>query len=211
MLILPTLHRPHNLRRFVAAYNATGATLPIHVIFDVKDAYSYDEVETPSHWKRVAAPKDSKLGDIFNLIFKKYPDEPFYGMVADDVVPETHGWDILLRNACMPDKIAWGACGIQNENLPVHPFIGGDLIRKLGWWSAPGLKHWFVDNVWKDLSVSLNCGVYMPEVKMTHLHYLNGRAPNDRTYEEQPDHQRDMEIYLDFKKNRYPWIMERFA
>lgn len=208
MIILPTKSRPENLRRFVKAYKETGATLPISVIFDAHDAYLYNQIETPDHWRRVSAPAGSSLGEIFALVFKKYPDESYYGMVADDVVPETLGWDTIMANACQPDKIAWGCDDLQNERLPVHPFIGGGLVRKLGWWAAPRLKHWYVDNVWKHLADVLDCGVYLPDVKMTHLHHVNGRAVLDRTYREQPSHERDQMVYASFMKEKFPEIIK---
>lgn len=209
MIILPTKGRPESLRRFCHQYYLTKAELPIHVIFDAKDAWRYNDVKTPEHWRRISAPAGMPIGEIFNVIFKKYPNEPFYGMVADDVLPETMHWDTTLRDACTPDKIAWGYDSIQNENLPVHPFIGGDLLRKIGWWAAPGLKHWFVDNAWKSLTLALGNGVYLPDVKMTHLHPLNGRAANDRTYEEQPLHAADHFTYTKFMNEKFPEIVAR--
>ncbi len=209
MIILPTKGRPDSLRRFIRVYNETDARLPIHVIFDAADAYRYNDVQTPPHWKRVSVPAGTPLGGIFDMVFKKYPNEDFYAMVADDVLPETKGWDVILAGLCYPDKIAWGMDELQNEKLPVHPFIGGDLIRKLGWWSAPGLKHWYVDNVWKHLADTLNCGVYIQDVKMTHLHPVNGRAAIDRTYREQPDHQEDGRNYQKFMQNDFLRVIER--
>ncbi len=209
MIILPTKGRPSNLRRFVRVYNETCGTLPIHVIFDANDAFRYNSVDTPEHWKRISVPAGTPLGGIFDLVFKKFPDEPYYGMVADDVVPETSGWDVIMAGLCQPDKIVWGCDDIQNEKLPVHPFIGGDLIRKLGWWAAPGLKHWFVDNVWKNIADSLDCGLYLPQVKMTHVHYINGRASIDRTYREQPSHLNDERTYLKFMAEQFPNVIER--
>lgn len=209
MIILPTKGRPENLRRFVRLYNSTQGTLPIHVIFDAGDAYRYNGVDTPEHWKRVSAPSGTTLGGIFDLVFKKYPDELYYAMVADDVCPETNGWDKTMADLCQPDKIVWGCDELRNDKLPVHPFIGGDLIRKLGWWAAHGLKHWYIDDVWKNIADQLNCAVYLPCVKMTHLHYTNGRATYDRTYREQPDHATDQRTYHKFMSEEFPKVIER--
>lgn len=209
MIVLPTMGRPDKLKRFIDAYRATDGCLTIHVVLDEADARRYDDTVLPEHWKRCTVPAGTRLGDIFNLLFKAYPNDTYYGMVADDVVPETYRWDTLLRDACLTDKIAWGWDGLQNDALPVHPFIGGDLIRSLGWWAAPGLKHWFVDNVWKNLSVDLDAARYIPEVRMVHHHYLLGKAQLDRTYEEQPCHKMDQITYENFMRTEYPNTIQR--
>ena len=209
MLILPTKGRPGNLRRFVHNYYVTGGTLPVWVVLDAADGSGYNDVKLPDHWKRISVPSGTPLGGIFDRIFKKYPNESYYGMIADDVVPQTMQWDTMMADLCQPDKIVWGMDGIQNEKLPVHPFIGGDLLRKIGWWAAPGLKHWFVDNVWKHIADSLNCGVYLHDVKMTHLHHINGNAAMDRTYREQPDHKADQRVYEKFMNEQFSGVIDR--
>ncbi len=201
MIILPTKSRPESLKRFIRAYKDTCGTLPIWVIMDANDCYRYNSVEIPDNWRRLSVPSGTSLGGIFAKIFDKYPNEPYYAMVADDVVPETSGWDVIMAEMCQPDKIVWGFDDLQNEKLPVHPFIGGDLVRKLGWWAAPGLKHWFVDNVWKNLADALNCGVYMPQVRMIHNHYSNGTAQMDRTYQEQ-------RAYIKFMNEKFPEVIK---
>ena len=155
-------------------------------------------------------PAGTTVGEIFAKVFEKYPTEAYYGMVADDVVPETSGWDVIMAETCQPDKIVWGYDGIQNDNLPVHPFIGGDLLRQLGWWAAPGLKHWFVDNVWKNMADALQCGVYLPQVRMVHHHHVNGKAVMDKIYRDQPDHAADQRAYQKFMAEQFPAIIKSF-
>lgn len=211
MIVLPTKGRSLNLKRFIRAYKETAATLPISVIFDADDAHHYNDIETPPHWKRVSVLAGTPIGVIFNKVFNKYPDEPYYGMVADDVVPETSGWDVVMAELCQPDKIVWGCDDLRNEKLPVHPFIGGNLVRKLGWWAAPGLKHWYVDNVWKNIADSMDCGIYLPQVRMPHFHPVNGRAAMDRTYREQPDHASDARTYEKFMAEEFPGVIKRLG
>ena len=208
MIILPTLRRPHLLQKFIAAYKQTDGTLPIHVSIDAADD-SYNGVQLPSHWKRVTVPAGTCLGGIYKLVTDAYPNCEFYAMIGDDVIPETMHWDIALKENCLPDKIAWGADSIQDDKLPTHPFIGGELVRKLGWFAAPPMKQFFVDNVWKHLADTLGCGVYLPDVKMKHCHYLNGERPRDRTDDCQPAMGDDQRLYHIFMQEDFPKIIER--
>lgn len=209
MIILPTIYRPESLRRFVKAYETTGATLPVFVVLDKDNVSHYSEIELPKFFTRCSAHPGTRIGDIFNKIYNAFPNESFYGVMADDVVPETYRWDILLKEACLPDRIAWGFDGGHDETLPRHPFIGGDLVRKMGFLSAPGVKHWYVDNAWKDIAEGLNCGAYRPEIRMVHRHYTNGLAQKDRTYTEQPNPRVDEFAYNMWKEQELPDLLRR--
>lgn len=209
MIILPTIYRPENLRRFVRCYRETGASLPVWAVFDESNAPHYGDVDLPANFLKCMVTPGTRIGEIFNIIFKRHPDEDFYGIIADDVTPETYRWDLLLKEACLQDKISWGFDGGHDETLPRHPFIGGDLVRKLGFLSCPGVNHWYVDNAWKDIAEALDCGRYLPEVRMRHLHPSNGLAQGDRTYTQQPDPRVDQMIYNKWKEEDFPVLLER--
>ena len=209
MIVLPSKGRPDLLMRFIKAYAVTGAILPVYLVLDEADASRYDHVILPENWKRCTSPEGTPLGGIFNMIFSAFPNEEYYAMVADDLLPETPFWDVALKESCLPDKIAWGNDGIQNEKLPTHPFIGGDLVRKMGWWSPPHIQHWFVDNAWKSIADALNCGVYLDQVKMNHCHPANGKRERDRTDDGQPSHFADQGAYTEFMANDFPKMIER--
>ena len=209
MIILPTLRRPHLLKQFIQAYHKTEATLPICVVLDANDARNYDSVVLPAHWQKTIVPLGTKLDGIYIHLVQTVPDAPYYAMIGDDVRPESLHWDITMRDACLPDKIVWGWDSIQNEKLPTHPFIGGDLVRRLGWFAAPGMKQYFVDNVWKNLADKLGCGVYLPDVKMRHCHYLNGDRQRDRTDDEAPSMSNDERAYYHFMNNDFAAAVAR--
>jgi hypothetical protein len=209
MIILPTLGRPLSLKRFVTHYYLTDATLPVHVVFDEADAVKYDNIGLPDNFKTVCVPTGTKLGDIYNLIFNAFPNEDFYGMVSDDCVPKTKHWDIKLRDACLPNKVSWPADGFINGSMPTFPFFGGDLIRGLGWWCPPGIKHWYTDNAWKLITHSLSIEAYLPDVLVEHLHPSNGNAVQDATYENQPNRAVDRVAFENFKRYELPSIIER--
>lgn len=206
MIILPSIYRPESLRRFIKCYHETGATLPVLVVLESENACTYPIDEMPKNFWCFTVPEGTRIGEIFNIAFRKFPNQDFYGVVADDVTPETYRWDLLLREACLPDKIAWGFDGGHDETLPRHPFIGGELVRKLGWLSCPGIRHWFVDNAWKDVADALGCGAYRPEIRMIHRHFTNGLAQGDRTYNDQPDHRLDQITYNMWREKELPFL-----
>jgi hypothetical protein len=207
MLILPTMGRPEKAQRFIDSYHATGGTLPVWLVLDGADEYQYAHISLPHHWRRLSVPAGMKPGDILNLLFSQFPDDPYYAAMADDVVPETAQWDVKLRDACLPDKVAWGYDGI--ENMGSHPFIGGDLLRKLGWWVAPGLKRSCIDGVWNIIATKLNRAIYLPEVRTIHHHHTNQKAAFDTTYAAKADSPDDVQTFRAFLKNDLAAALER--
>lgn len=209
MIILPTMYRVDNFKRFVRAYKETGASLMVFVMLDIANASSYVDIEVPSSFRFIKVTSGTRIGQIFNRVFELYPKEDYYGVIADDVVPTTFRWDILLKEACGKNKIAWGFDGGYDEHLPRHPFIGGDLIRSIGYIAPPGVKHWYVDNAWRDIAQVLECGVYLPEIQMKHMHHTNGLARKDRTYEDQPDQRADEIAYNKWREKEYPELVKK--
>lgn len=207
MLLLPTMGRPALAQRFIDAYRATGGTLPVWMVLDEVDAHNYAGLSLPGNWTRFTVVAATKPGDILNTFFAASPNEPYYAAMADDVIPETQGWDVKLRDACLPDRVAWGHDGL--ENMGSHPFIGGDLLRKLGWWAAPGLKRSCIDGVWNIIATALGRGVYLPEVRTLHYHHSNQKAEFDATYAARTDSPDDVKIFRAFLKDGLADAIER--
>ena len=107
--------------------------------------------------------------------------------LSDDHVLRTPGWDKILLDAIDAmdgTGIAYGDDQIMRERLPTAVVISSNIAAALGWMCEPSLAHFCVDNVWKDLGQGAGCLAYVPEVVIEHLHWINGRAPMDATYEE---------------------------
>jgi len=208
MIILPTRGRPDSIRRFMEAYAKTGATAPVLLVTDHDDT-SYDALALHPNFKRKVMPPHNGIGECFNAVFAEYPDLEYYGVMADDVVPETPKWDMLLKEACLPFSLSWGNDGLQGAKLPTHPHIAGDVVRTLGWIACPGVMHWFVDNMWLDIANALGGGHYLTDVRTPHYHVLSGQASLDDTYMNQPSREKDMTNYAAFMKNEFPGIARK--
>lgn len=184
MIVLPSRNRPERLQQFIDGYRATGATAPVYLRIDYDDDYlpAYDAIELPDNWLRVTGERKKFVGAC-NEMLEKFPNEPYYAFMADDIVPRTQGWDAALIEAAGRDRVAWGNDIMQAPKC-THPFIGGDLMRHVGWFAAPGFLHWYIDTTWEWLANKTGRAVYLPTVVTEHVHYEANGALYDRTYHE---------------------------
>ena len=122
-----------------------------------------------------------------NHIVHKYWD--LYSTICyidDDCMVTTQGWDELLA---APIKkrgygIAYGNDTMQGDALPTKVMISSNIIKGLGFFAPPVIKHLYADNFWKSLGTELNALDYFPEVMMEHWHAFNGKAVYDQNYKE---------------------------
>lgn len=136
---------------------------------------------SPWGWSVEIGPRMA-LAQVYNDIFNRYPQEPFYGLLADDLLPATPNWDLRLIEAAGSWGVAYGDDGIQHEEIATHPVIGGELVRAVGWLAPPWLKFLWIDTTWTAMARALGTLHYLPEVSIEHLHYSVGKSEHDQTY-----------------------------
>jgi len=187
MILLPTRGRPESLERFLVAYKATMTELPVTIRIDNDDPRldDYMKISRASwqHW--IVGPRVGAVQGC-NEIFRKFPHEPVYVGVGDDLVPKTEHWDTELAMAAGLWGVSFGddlfGMGYAPDRFPVHPVIGGNLLRAVGWLSPPGFWHLFIDQIWGQIARALDCLHFCPEVIVEHLHFGNNKSPMDQTY-----------------------------
>ena len=72
-------------------------------------------------------------------------------------------------------------------------------MREIGWLALPGLDRLYIDTVWNDIAAERGVLRFLPDVKLTHLHFSNRRAMMDRTYHK-PSKNKDRAIYHAWKE-----------
>jgi len=149
----------------------------------------YLALDYPDDWEIVIAPRVG-LSAAYNESFA--PPQDWYGIFADDVVPETRGWDRLLIEAAGSDGIAFGSDGIGTA--ATHFAIGGNLARDIGWLALPGLDRVYIDTVWNDIGRARGILRPLPHVSIPHLHFSNRLAPMDAIYRK-PRKTQDRAVY----------------
>lgn len=111
------------------------------------------------------------ITQIMNRAFNENPDYEFYHITNDDFIYQTQGWDKVFM-AKIQDKpgICYGNDLYMGANLPVAPFISGDIIRALGWLQMETLEHLCGDMVWKLIGDCLGRLYYFKDIIIEHVH-----------------------------------------
>lgn len=200
MWLLPSRGRPHLVQRLMPHFQTPGILL-----LDDDDHHRYEGVALADGWKRVVRRR-MHLSAKVNAGFDGSPDEPWYGVINDDHLPVTKDWDLLLTNPVR--GMAW-----PHDNYAGRISVlvmSGDLVRKLGWFACPDIRHFYLDDVHELIA---ECLGYRgsPEIVVSHEHVNAGRMPVDQTYRERPNNAEDRAAFVRWCRDKWPEVRERLC
>lgn len=179
MWFCPTHERPARLSQLVEGSSKTAPDSRVHIL---ASGTGYEDIALPRHWTLEITDRIT-LADKLNYALKQWPDESFYGWIADDIYPLTAAWDTELAALAGHWRCAYPNDTFQRWRLATHQCIGGELMRAVGCWVPPGISHSYMDNFWHTLASRLGVLSYAPDVVWRHDHYFNERADEDSTYD----------------------------
>lgn len=197
-MLVPSRGRPASMVRLSEAFQRTciEATY-LHWIIDEDDPElsAYRDAFQDSKWRFKAfwvVPK-GRPGIVhpLNWVVVQFTAENFaelpsyYAFMGDDHEPKTRGWDSMAREKLDEAQtgIVYGDDALQGERLATAAIMTRDIVETLGWMAPPCLDHLYVDDAWMYLGRGLGRLYYLPDMLIEHLHYLNGKAEKDGTYE----------------------------
>lgn len=210
MWVLATRSRPDNCRRFIQAWSDTKASTSVLLRFDQCDPALEQliNLDWPQNFQIRIGSRIGLSGSI-NELFELYPNESWYGMLADDLLPRTMTWDLSLIESCGNWSISY-ANDLGARDWPTHPCVGGDLVRAIGWFGLPVCHHYFTDTVWKYLGENLNIIHRLDNVVVEHLHYSLGKSAMDQVYQQSNDHYAsDKRAFAHWCRQQGPAVIEK--
>lgn len=102
-------------------------------------------------------------------------------LLGSDCIVENNAVKILYDKWLEDDtKILEPFNELHGGALCQHPFTQPGNIEK---YLDSRFTHWFSDNWFDDQARRDGKLVYVPEAKIEHRHFINGKAPRDKTYE----------------------------
>lgn len=185
MWILPTRSRPDSCKRFIKSWIDTSSSTPVIVRLDECDP-QLDEMKS-LYWPdefTLSVGKREGVTKAVNDFFLKYDNEPWYGFLADDFLPQTKHWDKLLVEAAGNKFISYPNDMSYREDLPTMPCVGGDLVRSIGFFGFPKAYHYYVDTIYQFIGSHLNNVKRLDNVVVEHLHYEFNKSSIDIVYQE---------------------------
>jgi hypothetical protein len=186
MWLLASRGRPLNFSRFVDAWIATKSSTPVYVRLDDCDPTIelYKKIDVPKEFQVVIGSR-AKLRAAMSEVYTKFPNENFYGLLADDLLPITENWDVKMIEAAGLTKISQANDLSPKPKNYCHPCVGGDLVRAAGFFGLPGVTHYCVEVAWKELvQVDKQFGCYLSDVIVENIHPDFEKSVLDTTYKE---------------------------
>jgi hypothetical protein len=185
MWIFATRARPENCKRFIDAWLTTKSSTPVYLRIDYDDPFLEElkKINWPSEFNVVIGPREG-LRAALNEGFNNFPNEPWYGLLADDLIPQTEKWDQLLVSRAGTKSISYPNDLGGKPKLPTHPVVGGDLVREVGWFGFPNANHLYLDTAWKVIGEGISELHRLENVIVEHAHPFWNKAPKDLVYSE---------------------------
>lgn len=182
VILVPSRGRPANVARLVEACARTcRADTLIAFGFDQDDPAYVENLKAADGCLTSIRPRMG-LARWTNTLASLHMDAACLASLGDDMVPVTAGWDEKLIAACGPCGMAYPNDS-RRDDIPEAVVMTTGIVAALGWMAAPGLEHWYIDNVWSDIGRGAQCITYLPSVFVDHRHpNVPGGDKPDATY-----------------------------
>ena len=182
-VLVPSRGRPANVARLVEACEKTcRANTMLHFGFDDNDPQLRANLRVAHGWPYHTGPRKG-LAAWTNDLADRNLGTPYLASLGDDMVPITDGWDEQLIGGI---EHMGGGFAYPNDrrrsDVPEAVVISTPIVAALGWMCPPGIDHWYLDNVWRDLAVGAGCLLYCGDVIVEHRHPNVTGEPGDATY-----------------------------
>lgn len=211
MWILATRTRLENCQRFIAGWNQSQSSTPVYVRMDDCDPFLSDllALPWPEQFSIHTGPRQG-LCAAMQEMFHAHPTEPWYGILADDIVPQTPRWDQQLVDRAGSGCISYPNDLGRKTKLPTHPCVGGDLVRAQGWFGLPVVRHYCVDSVYRYIGDHLGVKHRLDDVIVEHVHFSEKKSQQDQLYKETNSFkQSDDAAYQDWLLTDGPALLQR--
>jgi hypothetical protein len=211
MWTFATRNRVRNCERFIESWQHTQADSAVYVRLDDDDPALEDllKLSWPKQFLIITGPR-ARLGQAMQEMFARFPNEPWYGILADDVIPQTPHWDKKLIESAGTHSISC-ANEVHEKAIRIcHPCVGGDLVRLVGCFAIPTVKHFGTDTLWECIHHCCDLNNKQHDVILEHAHFNFGQSQLDDTYKESQAVRREDKIaYKAWMNENFEHVLDK--
>jgi len=183
LLVIPSRSRPQNIDRLQNVMRKTcrGDT---ELLVGLDDDDPLQSAYPPGPAYEIRSGLHQVVAWINELAVPLVDKYRYIGHIGDDNVPHTEGWDVSIMEALERTPFAFGNDLYPRApgSLCCHVFTRSEVIRRLGYFGPPVIRHMYVDVAWMAWGVATGI-TYLHEVIIEHMHYTAGKAPVDASYQ----------------------------
>lgn len=189
LVMVPTRNRREQAARLIKSFEDSepGDETVLMFITDADDD-SYEDMDWGSALHAVLSGERMPLTAIFNEVALAHADDFDAIMtVGDDHLFTTPEWDKGLLSAI--DVLGGSGWSFPDDKrrsgFPEIWAVSSDIVRELGWFALPAVKHFYCDNAVHEIGMRSSLLKYCPDVVIEHLHYsVSEETVRDQTYAE---------------------------
>lgn len=182
--LLPSLDRPHLVKKFFESYKETEGSTAGMVLVDKQDPQKeeYLKLEYPKDWSLVLT-EGRTMGNKVREVWDQVKDCAWVGILNDDHILKTKGWDQKILSQVNGTNIVFTNDGwVFPRRICGAICFSGKFLRTLGYMFLPEQQHLFSDDVWAYLAHKANCAQGLPDVLVEHDHAYKDKAKQDKTF-----------------------------
>ena len=173
-VLMPTRNKPEEIQRVCSEIKGSECRLWLYVANDDPRLNEYKSLQLPDMATVIyGEPLGFSRG--INHLASLASQDQFATMLmrAEDDFYFKPGWDKKYRDAAWQDGIFMIWCNYVLKGPDSEPHtaaIGINWYKTLGWFSLPGVQHWYCDNVLREIAERIGRSKYIPAPMIVHEH-----------------------------------------
>jgi len=192
-ILCPTRNRPEQLAEMMRSASKMSLkpnSIEFCLYIDLDDS-SYDELVLPDNVTVIRGPR-MWLSMMYNALLTAAKGEYFFWS-GDDVDFKTYGWDEELRIAMNKFSSKLGVVHVNDmaisypQKYATIGMVHRNWVLAFGYIFTPHLRDNGIDFWISNVSNQINRRTYLPEVKVEHKQYRQGKVSIDKTYMDRLD------------------------
>lgn len=215
LTIMPVRGRRELAGRMLGSFTATADFSDLAVVMDPDDTGTYEGMDWQGAATAVLDPRGSTIEKLNMTALACAGTYDAIYFASDDQVFRTPHWDTIMM-AVLEENLGGHGWVYPEDHfrndIPEHYLVDTDLVRELGWYANPVLRHFYMADTVALLGRKTGMLRFCPDAVVEHLRYTNDPSVGyDETYRyaEKTWGQPDLQAFRQWQADVMPHVVAR--